>query len=180
MNGRTIAVGVIVAALAATSGVALALNGHSESAQLTAATSEPVATVTPAPTPAPPFHATVGKFHFSGKNFSIDSDKSTEVVMPKITIHAGASSGWHAHPGPGFVVVTSGTLVLYQAIDSRCVKSTYTPGQGFVETPGVVHIARNESASGDVTAQATFLDIAAGSTAYKSIVPAPAACPGIK
>jgi quercetin dioxygenase-like cupin family protein len=180
MNGRTIAVGVIVAALAATSGVALALNGHSESAQLTAATSAPVTAVTPAPTPAPPVHATVGKFHFSGKNFSIDSDKSTEVVMPKITIHAGASSGWHAHPGPGFVVVTSGTLVLYQAIDNRCVKSTYAPGQGFVETPGVVHIARNESASGDVIAQATFLDIAAGSTAYKSIVPAPAACPGIK
>jgi len=78
------------------------------------------------------------------------------------------------------VVVTFGTLALYQVIDNRCVKSTYGPGQGFVETPGVVHIARNEGASGDVTAVATFLGIAPGTTAYKTLVPAPAACPGIK
>jgi hypothetical protein len=82
--------------------------------------------------------------------------------------------------GPQFVRINLFTLVLYQAIDNRCVKSTYAPGQGFVETPGVVHIARNESASGDVTAQATLLDIAAGTATYKAIVPAPAACPGIK
>ena len=172
MGKRAIAVSGMVVALAATSGVAVALNAHGASARVTAATS--------APAPAPPLHATVGEFHFSSNNFRIDSEKRTEVVMPQITIHAGASSGWHTHPGPGFIIVTSGTLALYQVIDNRCVKSTYGPGHGFVETPGVVHIARNEGASGDMTAVATFLDVAPGTTTYKSIVPAPAACPGIK
>jgi quercetin dioxygenase-like cupin family protein len=172
MGKRAIALSGLVAALAATSGVAVTLNSHGASARVTAGTS--------VPTPVPPLHATVGEFHFSSDNFKINSEKRTEVVMPQITIHAGASSGWHTHPGPGFVVVTFGTLALYQVIDNRCVKSTYGPGQGFVETPGVVHIARNEGASGDVTAVATFLGIAPGTTAYKTLVPAPAACPGIK
>jgi quercetin dioxygenase-like cupin family protein len=179
MSKRTIAVSSMVAALAATAGVALALNGHG-AAPVTTAISARAAAATSTPAPAPPVHATVGEFNFSGKNFKIDSEKPSEVVMPQITIHAGASSGWHTHPGPGFIVVTSGTLTLYRVIDDKCVKSMYGPGQGFVETPGLVHIARNEAASGDVTALATFLDIAPGTTAYKSIVPAPAACAGIK
>jgi quercetin dioxygenase-like cupin family protein len=179
MSKRTIAVSGMVAALAATAGVALALNAHG-AAPVTTAISARVAAATSTPAPAPPVHATVGEFNFSGKNFKIDSEKPSEVVMPQITIHAGASSGWHTHPGPGFIVVTSGTLTLYRVVDDKCVKSMYGPGQGFVETPGVVHIARNEGTSGDVTALATFLDIAPGTTTYKSIVPAPAACPGIK
>jgi quercetin dioxygenase-like cupin family protein len=169
MSRRTIATTSMVAALAATVGVAIALTTHSGSAGVAAAKSAP----------APPLHATVGAFHYSTGDFTIDSTKSSEVVMPAITIHPGASSGWHTHKGPGFVVVISGTLTLYRVTDNRCVKSTYGPGQGFVETPGVVHIARNERASGDVTAAATFLDIAPGTTDYKTIVPAPAACPGI-
>lgn len=170
MSRRTIATTSMVAALAATAGVAIALSTHSGSAGVAAAASAP----------APLTHATLGEFHFSSNDFKIDSSKPSEVVMPQITIHAGASSGWHTHPGPGFIVVTSGTLTLYQVIDNGCVKSAYGPGQGFVEIPGVVHIARNEGTSGDVTAVATFLDIAPGTTAYKSVVPAPAACPGIK
>jgi quercetin dioxygenase-like cupin family protein len=178
MSKRAIAVGGLVAALAATSGVALALNGHG-AAPVTESISARVAAATPTPTPAPPVHATVGEFQFSSKGFKIDSEKPSEVVMPQITIHAGASSGWHTHLGPGLIVVTTGTLTLYRVIGDRCVKSIYGPGQGFVETPGVVHIARNEAASGDVTALATFLDIAPGTTTYKSIVPPPTACPGI-
>jgi quercetin dioxygenase-like cupin family protein len=173
MSRRTITVSAMVAALAATSGVALALNANGGTARV-------VAAATSAPAPAPPVHATVGEFHFSSNDFKIDSKNPSEVVMPQITIHPGASSAWHTHPGPGFVVVTSGTLTLYQVISNDCVKSTYEPGQGFVESPGVVHIARNEGTSGDVTAVATFLDVAPGTTAYKSLVPAPTACPGIK
>ncbi len=170
MGKRGFAVGVMVAALTATSGVALALNAHGQLAPTASAT----------PTPPPPIHATVGEFHYSTHDFKIDSERRSEVVMPLITIHAGASSGWHRHTGPGFVIVTSGSLTLYRVVGERCVKSTYGPGQGFVETPGVVHIARNEGASGDVTAMATFLDVAPGTTTYKVLVPTPSECPGIQ
>jgi quercetin dioxygenase-like cupin family protein len=172
MSRRTIAASSLVAALAATSGVAVALHAHGGSSGVAAATSTSV--------PPTPVHATVGEFHYSSDDFKINSEERSEVVMPQITIHPGASSGWHTHPGPGFIVVTSGTLTLYQLVDNDCVKSTYGKGQGFVETPGVVHIARNEATSGDVTAMATFLDIAPGTTAYRSVVPAPDACEGIK
>jgi quercetin dioxygenase-like cupin family protein len=180
MSRRTIATSSLVVTLAAAAGVALVLSTHGGPAGVAAATSPQTPAPTSSPTPAPPVHATVGEFTFSSKNFKIDSEKQTEVVMTQVTIHAGASSGWHTHPGPGFIVVTSGTLTLYRVIHNDCVKSTYGPGEGFVETPGVVHIARNEGTNGDVTALATFLDVAPGTTAYKFLVPPPPACPGIK
>jgi quercetin dioxygenase-like cupin family protein len=177
MTRRTIAASGVAAALAGTLGVALALQAHGSPARAVAATSK--LTAAAIPTPAPLVHATVGAFHFSSDDFKIDSHKPSEVVMPQITIHPGASSGWHTHPGPGFIVVTAGTVTLYQDIDNTCLKSTYGPGQGWVESPGVVHIAVN-AGTVDVTAVATFLDVAPGTTAYKSIVPAPATCAGIK
>ena len=55
-------------------------------------------------------------------------------------------TGWHSHPGPVFVMVTAGTLTLYQA-DDPDNPTDYFAGEGFVEDAGRVHIARNE---GDV------------------------------
>jgi len=99
--------------------------------------------------------------------------------MATTVLHAGKSSGWHTHPGPAFVIVISGTVTRYEVgRDGTCTSAIYTAGQGFVEAPGVVHIARNEGAD-DVTLQATFLDVAPGTAAYKTAAPAPAGCPGI-
>lgn len=171
MSRRALAASSLVAAMAATSGVALALHAHGGSSGAAAATS--------AATPAPPVHATLGEFHVSSNDFKLDSDARSEVVMTQVTLHAGSSSQWHTHPGPGFIVVTSGALTLYQVIHNNCVTLTYGPGQGWVEAPGVIHMTLNKGTT-DATAMATFLDIAPGTTAYKTIVPAPAACPGIK
>ncbi len=186
MNRRAIAASTVVTALAATCGVVLAVHAHGGSAGVAVATSAPTpaaapvrASATSAAAPAAPLHVTVAPFHFSSSDFKFDSNKPSEVVMPQTTIHPGASSQWHTHPGPGFVVVTAGTVTLYQVIDNTCEKSTYGPGQGWVEGPGIVHLARNDGTT-DVTLVATFLDVAPGSTAYKSVVPAPSACPGIK
>jgi quercetin dioxygenase-like cupin family protein len=92
-----------------------------------------------------PAHATIGPFHFQSNDFKIDSKQSSEVVMPQFSINPGSSNEWHVHPGPGFIVVTSGTLTLYQeTADGGCTRSTYGANQGFVEAPGRVHVARNE------------------------------------
>lgn len=128
---------------------------------------------------SPPSHATVPGFHFQTNDFKIDSKGSTEVVMPTFTINPGLSNGWHTHPGPGFIIVTSGTLTLYRALDDgTCDRSVFGPGEGFVEAPGQVHIARNEGTV-PLTGVATFLDVPAGTTAFRTSVAAPAACPGI-
>lgn len=142
-----------------------------------ASTSSP-ATSAATPAPAPP-HALLGAFHFSSNDFKIDSDAPSEVVMAPTLLHPGKSSGWHTHPGPALVIVISGTVTRYQVDkDGNCTSATYDAGQGFVEAPGVVHIARNEGTV-DVMLQATFLDVAPGTAAFRSPAPAPAACPGI-
>lgn len=126
-----------------------------------------------------PNHATIGPFHFQSNDFKIDSKHPTEVVMPTFSINPGKSNLWHTHPGPGFILVTSGTLTLYRALDDgSCSKSVYHPGEGYVEAPGEVHIARNEGTD-ILQGVATFLDVPAGTTAFRTTVSSPAACPGI-
>lgn len=53
----------------------------------------------------------------------------------------GGHTGWHSHPGPAFVMITAGTMTLYQADGTSAV---YPKGTGFVQEPGDVHLARNE------------------------------------
>lgn len=122
--------------------------------------------------------ATVGPYHFQSDTFKIFSKVPTDVVMLQVAIAPAHSNGWHVHPGPAFVIVTAGTLTLYRSTDSGCDRTTYGPGQGFMETPGQVHIARNEGTTGE-TGVATFLNVPAGTGAFRTSVPAPANCPGI-
>jgi quercetin dioxygenase-like cupin family protein len=170
--------------LLAAFGVAIACGGCGAVTAANASTATPtLAPATPTqstPTAAPPpAHALIGAFHFSGSEFKMDSDAPSELVMVKTVILAGKSSGWHTHPGPAFVIVLTGTVSRYVVGDNgTCTSATYTAGQGFVEAPGVVHIARNEGTT-DVTLQATFLDVAPGSVAFKAPAAAPAGCPGI-
>ena len=42
------------------------------------------------------------------------------------------------------IVVKSGTLTLYDSADPSCTPHRYSAGQGFVEQPRHVHLARNE------------------------------------
>lgn len=68
----------------------------------------------------------------------------TDVAMQTLTFQPGGHSGWHSHPGPVFLVVTSGTLTFYEAHDADCTPTVRTAGQVFVETGEHSHIGRNE------------------------------------
>lgn len=37
-----------------------------------------------------------------------------DVTALRITLPPGASTGWHRHPGPGFMVVTQGAVTIYR------------------------------------------------------------------
>ncbi len=91
----------------------------------------------------------------------IETDGPVDVVVQEITFakktatSAGASAGWHSHPGPVFVVVRSGTLSVW---DKSCVKKTYSQGQTFFEAgPKRAILVKNESATADATVYATFI-----------------------
>ena len=74
-----------------------------------------------------------------------DFKKGAEVTVEHDQFPVGATSGWHAHSGPLFVTVVSGTLTLYEAKDEKCKGKAYNPGTGFLEPGfGNVHDARNE------------------------------------
>jgi hypothetical protein len=48
-----------------------------------------------------------------------------------------------AHPGAAFIVVTQGTLTVYDGNDPTCTPHVYGPGTGFLDPGfGHVHIAR--------------------------------------
>ena len=64
-----------------------------------------------------------------------------DVTTLRITLPTGASTGWHRHPGPGFMTVTQGSVTVYA---NDCTKTTYTKGQSYVEVPGLVNLVRND------------------------------------
>ena len=58
-------------------------------------------------------------------------------------ILGSGTTGWHAHPGPVLVIVTTGSVTKYSAQD--CTAHTYTAGQAFVEHgPTDENLVRND------------------------------------
>ena len=69
----------------------------------------------------------------------------------------GASTGWHKHPGPVYITVTSGELTFYEVDDPTCSPKVYKAGQGFVDY-GSGHIGFNKdpnNPASDVTVAIT-------------------------
>jgi len=119
------------------------------------------------------YRATLDPYHFDSNDFKIFQKDRQDIVMRQLTLAPGGSAGWHFHPGPSFVIVTQGTLSLYQASDPTCTAQRFGPGEGFVEAPGEdhVHIARNEGTT-PLVIVITFLDVPIGRP-FRLDAPAP-------
>lgn len=88
------------------------------------------------------------------------------------------SSGWHTHPGPSFVIVTQGTVTVYDGDDQTCTPHAYSANgtNGFVDIGGgAVHIIRDES--GAVAKTTVVQLIPAGAQRRLDVTPAPGNCP---
>src|SRR5436305_13918034 len=60
--------------------------------------------------------------------YTIAVTKSADAVLAKATLPPGASFGWHYHRAAVVVVVTSGTLTLYDSADRRCAPQRSSAG----------------------------------------------------
>ena len=122
------------------------------------------------------YRATLPAFHTDSSDYKLFQKDPQDVVMRQLTIAPGGNSGWHSHPGPVFVLITQGSVVNYHADDPTCTGQIIGAGQGYLETPGDVHMVRNEDTSTTAILLATFLDVPVGG-AFRLDAPRPGNCP---
>ena len=93
-------------------------------------------------TPSTPFRGALGaSIHVNIGDVKFQTKGAVDLVDRTITFAAGATSGWHSHPGIVLVVVASGSLVRYHA---DCSSEIISTGQGFVESGDDPGLVRNE------------------------------------
>jgi quercetin dioxygenase-like cupin family protein len=71
----------------------------------------------------------------------VTNGEETAFYVQSLLLKPGASSGWHAHPGPEQSVITEGTVFL-QAV-ANCIPVPYSAGQTVFLPAGVSHVVSN-------------------------------------
>ena len=69
---------------------------------------------------------------------------SGQMILETYTLKPGGSFGWHAHGAPVAVVVTRGTLTVFDPSVNACAPFKVGKGQSFVEPANHIHLARND------------------------------------
>jgi len=118
----------------------------------------------------------------AGEAWATPPSGATSTTLGRISLgpyhetSPSGSTGWHSHPGPAFIVVTQGTLTVYDGNDPACTPHQYGQGSGFFDPGfGHVHIARNEGST-PVTVVQTYLNVPPGGSP-RIDAPAPGNCP---
>ena len=105
-----------------------------------------------------PPDATVKPFQYIAKAQALDkTDPAIDVEVDTHLYDPLGSTGWHKHPGPVYITVTSGQLTFYEFDDPTCSPHVYSKGQGFVDY-GSGHIGINRdpmNLASDVTVAIT-------------------------
>ena len=89
----------------------------------------------------------------------------------------GGTTGWHTHPGPSLIIVTAGTLTVYDDDEPGCAPHVYTPtgDNVFVDVGGGdVHEIKNE---GSVEARTIAVQFVPAGATRRIDADAPAGCP---
>ena len=120
----------------------------------------------------------LGTFHIQSKAGDYDAElkshDNTDIVVVRNDVAPGGHSGWHYHPGPVLVTVTSGTITFYMGDDPSCSPHVHPAGTTFFENGGMVGIARNEGA---VAATVVAIFFVPAGSATRLDAPAPGNCP---
>ncbi len=88
----------------------------------------------------------------------------------------GASTGWHSHPGPSFILVVSGTVTNYEGGGGHCSSTQYSAGSGFVDAGGHdIHMVKNNTSQ---PAETIALQVLPKGATRRIDEPDPGTCPG--
>jgi hypothetical protein len=99
----------------------------------------------------------------------------SDLYVQSNTWQPGGSTGWHSHPGHSLIIVTAGTITVYDGDDPSCTPRTYTAGQGLIDHGGDhAHVIRNEDPN--VVAQTIAVQILPKDAPRRLDKPASEAC----
>jgi quercetin dioxygenase-like cupin family protein len=87
--------------------------------------------------------------------------KPGAMILDSITVNPGGNFGWHTHGSPVAVVVTSGTLTVFDPFVNGCAPFKVSKGQSFFEPANHLHLARNDGTT-PATLYALFLGVPKG------------------
>jgi len=87
--------------------------------------------------------------------------KPGTMVVDLIKVRPGGNFGWHTHGAAVAVVVTAGTLTVFDPKVNACAPFKVGKGDSFIEPANHVHLARNDGTK-TVTLYATYLGIPKG------------------
>ncbi len=108
----------------------------------------------------------------------ISTKGASDLYIQQNTWQAGGSTGWHTHPGPSFVIVTQGSVTVYDGDDPTCTPHVYTAGtadNAFVDPgDGHVHLVRNETTA---VAQAIAVQLIPAGSVRRQDAADPGNCP---
>ena len=109
------------------------------------AKAEPASGVTPTVLARGPYDAFTVRSDPQGPiDFAAEANAPIDIIVRRHDYDGHSTTGWHSHPGPVFITVTSGTLTYYEYDDPTCTPHTVSAGQGFVDD-GHGHVVRNET-----------------------------------
>jgi quercetin dioxygenase-like cupin family protein len=104
----------------------------------------------------------------------IETEGLSDLHVVEVTIDPGGTLGWHSHPGPRFLIVTSGTATNYLADDPDCTPQTIPTGSGLFEPAGEVHNLRNET---NEPLEYITVQLVATGAPRRTDEPSPGTCP---
>ena len=100
---------------------------------------------------------------------------ASDLFVQDNTWAPGGTTGWHTHPGASLIIVTLGTVTVYEGDDLGCTPHAYTAGQTFVDAGGShVHVIRNETSS---PAKTVAVQLVPHAVARRIGADAPGNCP---
>lgn len=79
-------------------------------------------------------------FEVRARGIELGADRRIDVAVAHLTFQSSGSTGWHRHPGPTVVTITTGELTI---TDNKCRSRTYQAGDTFVEPGPPRHVAVN-------------------------------------
>lgn len=80
-------------------------------------------------------------------DLTLKTKSDTLTGINHVTLQPGGYSGWHSHPIPILLTVTSGEIQWFDGNDPICGWKTYHVGDSFVEPAFRVHNVRNTTGS---------------------------------